>query len=93
MLGAPMEGPSYIFGDILAVVNSSKIPDDTLKKRHNALSYHRVREFIAAKVIKFIHIDGDKNPADILTKSLLQAKWYPLMKPILHWVDKDNPQA
>jgi len=93
MLGVPMQGPSYMFGDNLAVVNSSKIPDDTLKKRHNALSYHRVREAIAADIIKFIHIDGDKNPADILTKPLPQTKWYPLMKPILHWADKDNPQA
>ncbi len=61
--------------------------------RWDALSYHRVREAIAAEIIKFVHIDGDKNPADILTKPLPQAKWYPLMKPILHWVDKDNPIA
>src|SRR6476620_7103473 len=93
MLGVPMEGPSYMFGDNLAVVNSSKVSDDTLKKKHNALSYHRVREAIAADIIMFIHIDGDKNPADILTKPLPQTKWYPLMKPILHWADKDNPQA
>ena len=43
MLGVPLNGPSYLFGDNLAVVNSSSIPDDTLKKRHNALSYPRVR--------------------------------------------------
>jgi hypothetical protein len=90
MLGVPMQGPSYMFGDNLAVINSSRIPDDTLKKRHNALSYHRVREAIAAEIIKFIHIDGDKNPADILTKFLPSTKWYPIMKPILHWLNKDE---
>ena len=85
-----MKGSSYMFGDNLAVVNSSRILDDTLKKRHNALSYQRVREAIAAEVIKFIYIDGDKNLADILTKPLPQTKWYPNMKPILHWLDKEN---
>ena len=93
MLGVTMTGPSYMFGDNLAVVNSSRIPDDTLKKRHNALSYHRVREAIAADIIKFIHIDGDKNPADILTKPLPSTKWYPLMKPILHWLDLEDSAA
>ena len=55
MLGVLMEGPSFMFGDNLAVVNSASIPDDTLKKRHNALSYYRVREAIAAGVLKFYH--------------------------------------
>jgi hypothetical protein len=89
MLGAPMNGPSYMFGDNLAVINSATIPDDTLKKRHNALSYHRVREAIAADIIRFIHIDGKDNPADVLTKSLPSTKWWPLMKPILHWLSND----
>ena len=85
MLGVPMKGPNFMFGDNLAVVNSASIPDDTLKKRHNALSYHRVREAIAAGVLKFYHIDGNDNPADVLTKFLPRQKWYPLMKPILYW--------
>ena len=93
MLRVPIKGPSYMFGDNLAVINSSRIPDDTLKKRHNALSYHRVREAIAANIIKFIHIDGDKNSADILTKPLPSAQWYPIMKPILHWLDKDEQDS
>ncbi len=91
MLGVPVEGPSVMFGDNLAVINSASIPEDTLKKRHNALSYHRVREAIAAKVLKFHHISGKENPADVLTKFLPSATWWPLMKPILHWCDKDNP--
>ena len=60
------------------------------RKGHNTLSYHRVREAFAADIIKFIYIDGDKNPVDILTKPLPQTKWYPIMKPFLHWLDKGN---
>ena len=52
MLGVPMKGLIYMFGDNLAALYSATMPDDTLKKRHNALSYHKVREAIAAKVLK-----------------------------------------
>ena len=43
MLGVPGEGPSVMFGDNLAVINSASISEDILKKGHNALSYYRVR--------------------------------------------------
>ena len=83
-----------MFGDDLAVINSSAIPDDTLKKRHNALSYHRVREAIAAKIIKFYHIDGKGNPADFLTKFLDSRTWEHLLNPILHWPkDTDDGES
>ena len=89
MLGVPMSGPSIMYGDNLAIFNNSAIPDDTLNKRHNTLSYHRVREAIAAQIIKFYHIDGKENPADVLTKFLDSRTWWYLLKSILHW-PKDN---
>ena len=89
-----MSGPSIMFGDNLAVVNSSAIPDDTLKKRHNTLAYHRVCEAIAGKIIKFYHIDGKENPADILTKLLDSKTWWHLLSPILHWPkDTDDGES
>ena len=84
ILEVSMQGPSYMFGDNLAVINSSRIPDDTLKKRHNTLSYHRIREAIAAQIIILYHIDGKENPADVLTKFLDSKTWWHLLKPILH---------
>ena len=44
------------------------MPQSQLKKRHNALSCHRVREAIAAGVYDFYHLEGIKNPADMLSK-------------------------
>ena len=86
-----MISPSIMFGDIFVAFDSIAIPDDTLKKRHNALSYHRVREAIVAKIIKFYHIDGKENPADVLTKFLDSKTWWHLLKPILHWPkDEDD---
>ena len=93
MIGVYVEGPSMMFGDNLSVTNSASIPEDTLNKRHTALSYHRVREAIATKVLKFHHISSKEYPADLLTKFLPSSIWWPLMKPNLHWPkkDKDNP--
>jgi len=59
-----------MFGDNEAVWKSSTIPHSSLKKRHNALSFHRVREAIAAKIVAFFKIDSKYNPADMLTKHL-----------------------
>jgi len=47
-LGVPIDGPAYMFGDNNSVVLSTTIPSHALNKRHNFLSYHRVRECIAA---------------------------------------------
>ena len=54
-LGVPVNGESFMFGDNQSVVTSSTIPHSALNKRHNALSYHRVREAVAAGIIRFYH--------------------------------------
>ncbi len=91
MLGVPIERPSYVFGDNQAVVNSTSIPSyNNLKKRHNALAYHRVREAVAAGIIYYFHIDGKDNPADILTKFLAAAVLWPLIKPLIHWLPNEK---
>jgi hypothetical protein len=89
MLGVPLAGPSWMFGDNLSVVNSSTIPSGKLQKRNHILNYHRVREAQAAKVINFVHMDGKDNPADILTKHRTSTSWYPKMKPFLFWRQRD----
>jgi hypothetical protein len=56
-LGVPVNTKSYMFGDNQAVVTNSAIPHSSLNKRYNALSYHRVREMIAAKILEYYWID------------------------------------
>ena len=90
MLGVPIDGPAWLFGDNLSVVNSSTIPSGQLKKRHNILSYHRVREAQAAKIVNFVHIDGKYNPADVLTKHMSSREWYELMKPLIFWRSRED---
>jgi hypothetical protein len=85
MMGIPLDGPSWMFGDNQSVITSSTIPHSNLNKRHNALSYHRVREAIASEIIYFVHISGKFNPSDVLTKFLTWAKFWPLIQPLLFW--------
>jgi hypothetical protein len=84
-LGAPLDGKAYMFGDNESVITSSTIPHSSLNKRHNALSYHRVREAIASDVLWFFHISGKMNPADVLTKFCGHSVFWPLIKPYLFW--------
>ena len=85
MLGVPIDGPTWLFGDNKSVVTSSTMPYSQLSKRWNALSYHRVREAFAAGIIRFEHIPGIENPADVLTKPLPHYKACVFYDPILFW--------
>ncbi len=74
-----------MFGDNESVVNTSAAPHGKLHKRHNALSYHRTREAIAAGILRFYHIRGPCNPADILSKHWDYPSIWDQLKPILFW--------
>ena len=49
-LGAPIMTKAYMFGDNKSLITSVTISQSVLNKRHNMLSYHRVREAIAGKI-------------------------------------------
>ena len=92
-LGIEVKGPSYMFGDNENVVNTSSMPHGKLHKRHNALSYHRVREAIAAGIIKFNHVRGNTNPADILSKHWDMPSVWLQLQPILFSKGLSGPRG
>jgi hypothetical protein len=87
-LGVPIDGPTMMFGDNETVVKGSSIPHIKLHKRHNALSYHRVRHAQAAGIIRVHHIPGSVNPADILSKHWDYSTIWPILRPLLFWQGK-----
>jgi len=91
-LGVPIVGPSCVFGDNKSVTDSGMKPSYRLKKRHNILAYHHVREAIASDIVRCYHIDGKYNPADIMTKFHSSREWYELMKPMIFqaWRDENG---
>ena len=84
-LGVPIREHTYMFGDNESVVGSSVRIDAKLHKRHTALSFHRVREAIAAGVLSFYHINGTINPADILSKHWGYQQVWSLLRPLMFW--------
>ena len=82
-LGVPLHEKSYVFGDNQLVVNSSIQRHAKLHKRHNMLSFHFVREAIAAGYIVLTHIPGKINPADILSKHWGFSETWPMLKALL----------
>jgi hypothetical protein len=42
MFGIPIDGPCNVYCDNNGVVVNTTHPESTLKKKHNAISYHRV---------------------------------------------------
>ena len=74
---------SYMFGDNRSVVTSATLPHSTLSKRHNILSFHRVREAIAAKIIDFHWIQSEYNLSDMLSKHWEHNKIFPMIQKLL----------
>lgn len=70
MFGFRVTQPANVFCDNQSVVYNCTLPQSTLSKKHNAICYHKIRELVAAGVIRIGKIDGAHNMADLLTKLL-----------------------
>jgi hypothetical protein len=83
MLGVTMEKQSVLCGDNMSVVLNTTIPSSSLKKKHLACAYHRVREAIAGDLVVYGHIGSSSNLADIGTKPLGTFAFHRLIDPYL----------
>ena len=70
LMGIEVDGPTNLFCDNESVVKNSTKPESTLKKKHNAVAFHRVHESQAAGIVRVAWECGATNLADILTKAL-----------------------
>ena len=69
-MGVQVEGPTNVFCDNESIVKNSTNPESTLKKKHYAIAYRRVREAQAADIVRISKEDGETNLADVLIKCL-----------------------
>jgi hypothetical protein len=83
MFGVPIDGPALLLGDNMSVIMNTSVPSSQLRKKHNAIAYHRVREAIAGGIISFAKVLSKDNYADVLTKPLSKDVFLSLMGPIL----------
>ena len=70
MMGVPISGPSYIYGDNMSVIHNTQRPESTLQKKSNAICYHAIRESVAMGECLTCHIPTHENVADLATKIL-----------------------
>ena len=70
MLGIPVEGHAYVFGDNQSVLANTTIPESTLKKKMQSICYHFVREGSARGEWRTSYVNTHDNESDLLTKSL-----------------------
>ena len=70
MMGIPVEGPMYIYGENQSVLANTTIPDSTLKKKSQSIAYHYVCEGVARDEWRTSYVNTHDNEADLLTKQL-----------------------
>jgi hypothetical protein len=83
MMGVPVNDATHVYCDNESVVVSTTRPESTLKKKHNAINYHRCREAIASGHIRVAWIDTKENLADALTKVTVGERRHYLFSRIL----------
>jgi hypothetical protein len=74
MMGIPLSGPTYVYGDNKSQVTNSSRPESTLKKKCNSICYHAICESVAMGETLLMHIRTGENLADVLTKTTSGAK-------------------
>jgi hypothetical protein len=79
-LEVALDGPALMLGDNMSVVLNTTVPSSFLKKKHNAISYHRIREAIAARIMKSSYIKSEEYVSDVLKKHSSNEKFHYLMK-------------
>ena len=68
MMGVPISGPSYCYGDNMSVIHNTQRPESTLKKKSNQICYHFCREAVAMGECLVGHIRSEDNFGDLATK-------------------------
>ena len=83
MLGVPVEDSSMMLGDNMSVIINTTLPSSVRKKKANDISYHKTRESIACKNIKFAFVKSEDNLNDIFTKALDKPSFFSIIEKYL----------
>ena len=74
MMGVPLTGPTYVYGDNMSVIYNTSRPESSLKKKSNSICYHAVREAVAGGELLTAHCNTNDNHSDMMTKVLYGQK-------------------
>jgi hypothetical protein len=89
MMGVPLSGPTYVYGDNKSQVTYSSRPESTLNKKCNSICYHAIRELVAMGETLLTHIKTRDNLADFLTKTTSGARRRKLVSGVVYDIYND----
>ncbi len=87
MMGVPLTGASYVYGNNMSVIHNTHRPESTLRKKNLSIYYHAV----AIGEILTTHIKTDNNLSDFLTKVTFGQKRRHLVGNVLYDLYDDYP--
>ena len=70
MMGVPIVGPTYMYGDNMTAIHNTQKPESMLRQKSNPLCYHAVCESLAIGETLTGHVRTHENVADIATEVL-----------------------
>ena len=70
MMGVSVDGPLYIYGDNMSVINNMQKPESVLRKKSNSICYHAIRESVAMGESLTAHVATTDNYANLATKTI-----------------------
>jgi hypothetical protein len=88
MMGIPLSGPSYVYGDNKSAITNLTTPESTLKKKSNSIFYHAIRESVAMGESFLTHVGTLDNLADLLSKPTFGSKRQKLVGGLLYDFDE-----
>ena len=95
MMGVPLDGPALVLGDNKSVILNTSTPSSVLKKKHCSINFHKVREAMSARILRFSFVRSHENLSDVLTKPLGNVAFHRLVRPLLfrspQWQEAMDP--
>ena len=86
MMGIPVNGHTYIYGDNKSVLSNASVPESVLKKKSVSIAYNYICEGSAADEWRIAYVETTNNLADLLTKPLSGKKRRHLVRQLLHHI-------
>jgi hypothetical protein len=68
MMGVPIVGPTYVYGDNMSLIHNTQRTESTLKKKNLSICYHTVHEAVAIGEILTSHVRTKNDFSDFMTK-------------------------
>jgi hypothetical protein len=90
MMGVPIAGPTYVYGDNMSVIHSTQRLESTLKKKNLSICYHTICEAVAMGEILTSHVRTENNFSDFMTKVTYGRKRHHLLGSVLFDIYDDH---